>query len=298
MPLEMVVPLLNRDQLVISGDGDVLTKLYRCPGAMTAAEAAECPGLPAIGEEPHERPGIYCRDIVFESADVGAWKEYVARVTYAPRTGNLPPLGDQYVRWSFGVISQRTDHDVVGGKRIGAPQYVDAAGVVTSVADPNASLGADILRPTIEADVQMPIGTAFDLSLLYGLSGRVNSDEMRIDGYKIPPGYALFFPVDATPTGGFITGVPLPGSGPSITAEKAITYRFIIAWTDLPTGITIRQDWDNALWTEPRLPIRYGIFPRLYRFDPPGATPEHDEIFDLRIFRAYRTADLNILGVR
>ena len=219
---------------------------------------------------------------------------YSVRVIYETFHGTLvePPAVAVY-HWSIGTMSQHIACDL-DGMVIGAKYIQTATGGVFKIdkegrqsatgrplQNPEGLVGAEVFVPTIELEIEMPLGTNWVPDYVATLVGRCNSDTMYFRGCPpVNPGYVLF------------TGAACEYSP---TEKPKINYRFTLAAAERPTGVPIRFG-NGADYTGPDIPICYGLETQPYAVaDANGFPVIQDRPRVCYIFKAYALKPLSPL---
>lgn len=277
-----------------SRDGRYEEATYTVIDATDPESALSCPGLPDIGDTSE-----LDSELVVEAVETllapDSVRIYDVDVRWSmPGAGGPAPTNVQTVNWSFSTTTQKRMVDI-DGVEIGETCFFKGrtAGTIERVpfADDTAEIGLDVLAGMVEAEVNKPVPSAFNLGNVSRLITRVNQAAMTVDGYPFLPREVMLVGASARRT------VPAPLN------QFEITYRLVMGLSELPSGVVKFQARDDAVVTYDTIPLGDGYVPMFEMRDKDGGTALTPETaaqkapVAIRIHRLYPGGDFTALGV-
>lgn len=266
--------------------------------------------IPKLGDPHPDEPSIFVKDFdpqvidetTITGTSVSEWVEVT--VSYGPPSGRIeftPHL--QSVSWSIAAENRHVDLDAFGNV-VGSPYlysnnngqnppYPPGYGQANILAgtplvitdflnrpipsgrDEDAKLGYDILIPSCEASVTLPISNTWfnPVTSSQNVLGKYNSLDFVLDGYTIPKGMAVITKVNAEDSS------VQSGNGGYI---KRVTLSIKIGYQEFPPPNSFPFGYRNPDWTPylingqapnstvpVRLPQQYDCFPTQYALNKP-----------------------------
>lgn len=202
--------------------------IYIVKSASDPHDASKCPGLPEIGD-PHPSNNVIVVQSVEATALDDTQTEYDVQVQWTTPSATLGPASTQQVEWSFSTTQQKTSVDA-NGKTIGHPYFFwssDAPYRKSQIPDRNAEIGLDIMAPALEAEVSLPVPSAFFPRTVLGLIGKVNQANFICDGTTFSAREAILLACSARRT------------SPAPSNAYEIRYRFAMGRSQLPLGLPV-----------------------------------------------------------
>lgn len=256
-------------------------------------EAAKCPGLPDIGD-PHPSNSVITVQAIEAVAIDDSQSEYDVTVQWSTPRSSIGPASTQQVEWGFSTQPQKSSVDSQG-RTIGHPYFFsnsDSPFRKSTIPDRNAEMGLDIMAPTMEADVLLPVPSAFFPRTTLGVIGKVNDENFSIEGTTFGPREAILLACSARRT----------AIAPANAYE--IRYRFAFGRSQLPLGLpVVYATAPNDIVAIDDIPLGdgYSIMYRAMRDNNLVARTESDVAVrspvGVMVHHLYHEADFSALGV-
>ena len=286
---------LGTRRMVTDERGRFVFETHTVHNATSSIEAQSDPNVPRYGNAFPQDNTLAVQNIETLEVDRsrGTWE---ISIQYSPPSGNIPAQSTQVTEWNFGATTEHIDisfdGELIGSRTFWNESQPSAPWL--GIRDEDATIGTDVIVPSLEIDVTMPIPSQWNPFLVKGLIGRCNSVNFIADGITFAAETVLF-------SGAQARRVVV---APAVVAHE-IHYKFIIAEKTLPTGLPLPalDSSTGGAWSSPAIPISRGYYSQFQCRDRQGnfALTQEDvasrEPMRIVVYKAYATADLRLLGI-